>query len=382
MKALIRRAVLLLHIASLMCLCSTACFADAPATQPAPIPRGAMDAAIARGVKFLEASQTAEGCWGTGTVSSGNEIASMVPGSHDAFRLGTTALCVMALREVGEHSAHDRGVQYLLHASDALRDDGALIYNTWANIYVTQAMAEELLHSSQRDPRVVEVAERNIRLLIAYATYEGGWNYYDFGAQTEHVSMGPTSFGTAAGLVALHEAREAKLEVPQRLIDTSLHRLEEMRLSDEDFLYGSDYKYMPLLPANRSRGAVGRTQPAHYAIRLWDPDKATVPQVVAGLDAFFADHDFLEMGRKRPYPHESWYQTSGYYYYFDHYYAARLLADLPEAMRPHYAAMLAEVVLPHQEDDGSWWDYAMWDYHKPYGTAFAIMTLLRCRTAM
>jgi len=36
------------------------------------------------------------------------------------------------------------------------------------------------------------------------------------------------------------------------------------------------------------------------------------------------------------------------------------------------------VVVPHQEADGSWWDYAMWGYHKPYGTAFAVMTLLRC----
>ena len=120
----------------------------------------------------------------------------------------------------------------------------------------------------------------------------------------------------------------------------------------------------------------------HYAIHLWDPGKATVSQLVAGLDAFFADHNFLEMGRKRPYPHESWYQTSGYYYYFDHYYAARLLADLPENLRSHYAAMLTEVIVPHQEEDGSWWDYAMWDYHKPYGTSFAIMTLLRCRTAI
>ena len=39
---------------------------------------------------------------------------------------------------------------------------------------------------------------------------------------------------------------------------------------------------------------------------------------------------------------------------------------------------LAQQVMPFQEPDGSWWDYAMWDYHKPYGTAFAIMTLLRC----
>jgi len=39
-------------------------------------------------------------------------------------------------------------------------------------------------------------------------------------------------------------------------------------------------------------------------------------------------------------------------------------------------------MLPYQESDGSWWDYAMWDYHKPYGTAYAIMTLLRCRATL
>ena len=88
------------------------------------------------------------------------------------------------------------------------------------------------------------------------------------------------------------------------------------------------------------------------------------------------------MGRKRPWPHESWYQTSGYYYYFDHYYAARLIEKLPTPRRADYAKRLTEVVAPHQEPDGSWWDYAMWGYHKPYGTAFAIMTLLRCERMM
>lgn len=359
----------------------TLSFGGTSTSQPAPISREAIDAAVARGVKFLERSQTPDGCWGTGTVSIGNEIAVMVPGSHDAFRLGTTALCVMALREAGEHAAHDRAVEYLVHESDARRTDGMLIYNTWAHIFVTQAMAEELLHAEHRDPREVEVAERNIGHLVEFATYEGGWDYYDFQAQTQLVSMGPTSFGTAAGLVALYEARQAKLDVPQRLVDVSLHRLEEMRISDEAFLYGSDYKYIPRLPANLVRGAVGRTQPAHCAIHLWDPDHANVAQMRTGLNAFFANHDYLDMGRKRPYPHESWYQTSGYYYYFDHYYAARMLGYLPVVQRADYASKLAGVILPHQEEDGSWWDYAMWDYHKPYGTAFAVLTLLKCRAA-
>jgi hypothetical protein len=56
-----------------------------------------------------------------------------------------------------------------------------------------------------------------------------------------------------------------------------------------------------------------------------------------------------------------------------------LLERLSDPQQRHeYARKLASHVLPHQEEDGSWWDYAMWDYHKPYGTAYAVMTLLRC----
>jgi hypothetical protein len=78
-------------------------------------------------------------------------------------------------------------------------------------------------------------------------------------------------------------------------------------------------------------------------------------------------------------PHNSWYQVSGYYYYFDHFYAGLLMQHLGAAGKQQYAQQLIDVILPHQEPDGSWWDYPMWDYHKPYGTAFAIMTLLRCK---
>src|SRR6266480_3712789 len=94
--------------------------------------------AIDSGVQYLVKSQQPDGSWGTGRVTRGFEVYSMVPGSLDAFRVGTTALCVMALREVGEKEAHDRGVQYLIQHGEARRDDGELIYNTWAHIYALQ----------------------------------------------------------------------------------------------------------------------------------------------------------------------------------------------------------------------------------------------------
>src|SRR5688572_30219611 len=63
-----------------------------PATQP--VRARSIDQAIADGVAFLVKSQNEDGSWGTGLETRGWEVYSKVPGSHDAFRVATTALCV------------------------------------------------------------------------------------------------------------------------------------------------------------------------------------------------------------------------------------------------------------------------------------------------
>ena len=107
------------------------------------------------------------------------------------------------------------------------------------------------------------------------------------------------------------------------MVDLSLKRLAEMRLPNGAYLYGSDYKYIPRLagqPAARQRRADAGRQLRPVALGLRGGiDKA---KICAGLDFFFKEHDYIEMGRKRQFPHESWYQTAPYYYYFGHYYAA------------------------------------------------------------
>jgi hypothetical protein len=343
------------------------------------------DRAIAEGVAFLVADQNRDGSWGTGTVSHGNEIVVGVPGSHEAFRSAVTALCVMALDEAGRHgfdgrAAHDRGLQFLLnHPDDVGRADAQLIYNTWAHSYVVQALSEASLADPglHTDPRLRTAVEAQLGRMARYECETGGWNYYDFDAQTQRPSSGGTSFGTAAGLVALFDARRAGFDVSDDMVHRCLRRMNEMRLPDGAYLYGIDYKYLPTLPANLPRGSLGRTQTSNYALRLWDDPHVDAAACRKGLDFFFRDHAAIEAGRKRPIPHTSWYQTSGYYYYFDHYYAARMIELLD--VKATYGRQMLDVILPHQEPDGSWWDYPMWDYHKPYGTAFAIMTVLRCR---
>jgi hypothetical protein len=333
--------------------------------------------AIERGVAYLVQSQNSDGSWGRGQLTDGYLVLySIVPGTLDACRVGTTALCVMALREAGEKEAHGRGVEYLINHGEVRRDDGAMLYNTWAHIYVLQALAEEMRTNS--DPRLKRAAEWHLDRLGRYESFVGGWGYYDFKVGTQHPAGGATSFGTAAALVAMWEARQVGIEVPQKLIDRAIRLVERTRLPNGVYSYGADYEYIPRLPANQPRGAVGRTQSCNDALWLWGSKRVGETQSREGLELFQQEHQFVEMGRKRPFPHESWYQTAPYYYYYDHYYAARMLERLDEAARERYGHALADWIVPLQEADGSWWDFAMWDYHRPYGTAFAVMTLLRC----
>jgi hypothetical protein len=337
---------------------------------------------IHRGVDYLVSTQQPDGSWGTGLETRGYEVYHMVPGTHDALRVATTALCVMALREAGIKEPHDKGLRYLVEHGEARRDHGALLYNVWAHTYALHALALELqLPPAKQALPVAQIrkaAEWHLDRLGRYEVYLGGWNYYDFDSHTEPPSMEATSFGTAAGLVALYEAKQAGLDVPPKLIGRAFRRLEEMRVPNGAYLYSGEMRYKPLHPANYIRGSVGRTQACNDALWLMGSKKVGEAEIRDGLEMFFREHDYIDMGRKRQWPHESWYMTAPYYYYFGHYYTARLIERLGPATQKEYGPKLAATIVPHQESDGSWWDYAMWDYHKPYGTAFSVMTLLRC----
>ena len=80
---------------------------------------------------------------------------------------------------------------------------------------------------------------------------------------------------------------------------------------------------------------------------------------------------------RRPIPHESHYAISGYFYLYGHAYAALVLERLPaEEQETLWPAMIEALMVCHQPD-GSFWDYPLYSYHKPYGTGFALMALTR-----
>mgnify|MGYP002848887534 FL=1 len=58
-------------------------------------------------------------------------------------------------------------------------------------------------------------------------------------------------------------------------------------------------------------------------------------------------------------------------------YAAMMMEQLPEVDRIRNGKDLVSAVLLCRQPDGSFWDYPLYSYHKPYGTAYAIMALSR-----
>ncbi len=130
---------------------------------------------------------------------------------------------------------------------------------------------------------------------------------------------------------------------------------------------------------NRPGGSLGRSQACNVALRLWGDPKITDTVLQTWLHRLFARNGWLSIGRKRPIPHESWFQVAGYFYYFGHYYAALCIEQLPDAQQPVFQAHLAATLMQLQEKDGSWWDYPLYNYHQQYGTAFALMSLQRCQ---
>ncbi|MCB1231192.1 MAG: terpene cyclase/mutase family protein [Verrucomicrobiae bacterium] len=355
-----------------------------------------IEASIDRGLEFLLANQNANGSWGSAHQTKGLNIYAPVPGAHDAFRAAVTAMGINALIESGRvesrpevASSLERAETFLLENLPKVRRATAdAIYNVWTHGYGIQAlvrMHEEAVADgkTERAERIKRLIDQQVTLLSHYESVDGGWGYYDFRAGTARPSSSSISFTTATMLVAFREAetRVPGVDVPDAMVDRAIKAINRQRKPDNSYLYGEYLKARPMYGINRPGGSLGRSQACNIALRYWGDKTVTDDVLEEWLDRLRDRNGWLSIGRKRPIPHESWFSVAGYFYYYGHYYAALCVEDLPESKAVPHREMLAGVLLSLQEKDGSWWDYPFYSYHQPYGTAFAIMTLARCRTS-
>ena len=341
-------------------------------------------AAEAKALAFLLAAQNSDGSFGSARNASFNDLWSN-PEVHKAWTVGTTGLACMALLGAGTQAepALRRSVDALVAKSDLKRVSDWDLDDVWGYIYGLQALSRAML-----DPRFAKGAARAAIEKAAHAYEEKlaryracGWGYYasDTAAWLPEWS---TSFTTAAAVLALVDAKVAGITVPDAVIEPGLLAIERCRLPSGAFTYNLEAIPRPgrLEGIDNVKGAIGRIQVCNFA--LWKAGrKVSVDERTRGLDAFFEHHRFLELGRRRPIPHESYYAVAGYFYYFGHYYAAEVIASLPAEKREPYAAKLLRLVIDTQEKDGSMTDYVMHDYPRPYGTAYGLLVLQLCTPA-
>ncbi|MEY3205386.1 MAG: hypothetical protein RLZZ21_1717 [Planctomycetota bacterium] len=354
-----------------------------------PVPREELEAAIGRGITFLLDTQRSDGSWGSADNTKGGvDIYAPAPGAHHAFRCAVTALCVSALieadrNEAADREAIDRGEKWLLDKLPSLRRATRdALYNVWGHAYGIEALT--LLHRRHADdPDVQRQIEECIRgqvdLLERYESVDGGWGYYDFAAGARKPTSSPNSFTTATVLLALADARDLGVAVPEKLFDRGLAAISRQTKPDRSYLYGEYLKYKPAHPVNRPGGSLGRSQACNAVLRRLGDPELTDAAITAWLDRLFSRNGWLDLGRKKPIPHESWFAVAGYFFFYGHFYAAECIEALPAAERPPLQAKLARIMLPLQEPNGCFWDYPFYDYHTQYGTAFAVRTLVRCR---
>jgi hypothetical protein len=355
-----------------------------PATEPV-----AIEAAMHRGIAFLLQDQNRDGSWGTAQRTKDLNIYAPSD-AHQGYRAAVTALCVLALLETGDHAqetltAIDRGEKWLLeHLGAVRRSSPDVLYNIWAHGYGIQALAkmyDTKPDDTARQKRIRDLIVQQIDLLRRYEAVDGGWGYYDFTFQTQQPAAFTASFMSASVLVALKKAEQIHIDVPRKTVDRAIASINRQQKPDLSYLYGEYLRDRPMLSINLPGSSLGRTQACNVALRLWGDKRITDEIVASCLDRLFDRNIWLDIGRKRPIPHESFFAVAGYFYYFGHYYAALAIELLPADQRPAQQQQLAYRLLGLQEKDGSWWDYPLYNYHQQYGTAFALMSLVRCRPA-
>ena len=346
-----------------------------------------IQSSIDRGALFLLNTQNKDGSFGSHETNRLSEIYAPLPGAHNAFRSATTALAVSALVETKGNDpeyqdAIAAGQQWMLdNMRKVKRATGDAIYNVWGHAYGIHALVRLRKRDVQTEESIKQIDDlirHQIDMLVRYESVDGGWGYYDFRAQARKPTGASISFVNATVLIALHAAKEVGIEVPNKIVKRAVASILRQQKPDFTYLYGEYLKNTPMLGINRPGGSLGRSQACNLSLRLWGDEKITDNVLKTWLYRLYLRNGWLSIGRKRPVPHEAWMQVAGYFYYYGHYYAGLCIDQLKPEDRAEYQQMLAKIITKHQEPNGCWWDYTLYNYHQQYGTGYALMTLQRC----
>jgi hypothetical protein len=337
---------------------------------------------LGKAVAWLAKEQHPDGSWGSGAADSVQFLIFSVE-TYYAFQVAANSLAFLALLSVEptpeRDAALERSFQWLTTSRVPKRGNDWDVDATWAALYGFQAML-----AATEDPRFAtgeKAAKAKARGMEHYALLQahqeplGGWGYYE-GPTVSRRPTWSTSFATASVIPALARAKKLGWDIDGAVIERAVGYLKSCKLPSGAYTY--DLSPVPWVGGesiNDVKGSLGRIQVCNWARRRAGDRTVTDDQIREGLEQFFEHHEFLDVARMRPIPHEAYYFNAAYFYMFGHCYAAMAIGELPEAERGAWHRKLRAELAKIQWADGSSLDFPNMSCMQVAGTAFSVLAL-------
>ncbi|MDE0905124.1 MAG: hypothetical protein OSB42_10890 [Planctomycetota bacterium] len=336
-----------------------------------------------RAIDSLLGRQNPDGSWGAGAPDCVLELGFALE-TYYSWQVGAHALGTMALAAIPEtperRIALDRAIHWLCTTRPSTRGSDWDNDRVWSTLYGFVACMELLDDKRfQEGPTAEALTSRGKKFmdsLLAHQSDMGGWAYYD-DPPYDRMPTWATSFCTALVLPSMVRAEQRGWAVEKKVNQRALSYVARCELPGGAYEYDLNPRVRigGIEHINRMEGSLGRTQVGNWA-RIQAGDRHVTPDSVReGLAALFRHHGFLDHARTRPVPHEGFHANAGYFYYFAHYYAAKVINTLPKDEQEEWHAQLRPHITKTQWKDGSMSDFMDAGYAITSATAFAILTL-------
>lgn len=338
---------------------------------------------LQKNLDYLVTSQNEDGSWSSHTNEHLFEMG-FAWQTFYAWQLGAHGLATLALRAAPESEATDaaleKAIRWLCTTRMPARGADWDVDSTWGSLYGFMACVEcasdKRFETEEWQTLLEKRGMEFFEDLKKRQTPDGGWAYYDDPPFTKRPTWA-TSFCTALVLPGLKLAKDLEWEVPDYVAEHALELVKRCHLPNGAYAY--DYRPTQRRWGGESindvKGSLGRIQVCNWALATWDVKFVTEDKLREGLENFFAHHNFLDTSRMRPIPHEGYYANAGYFYFFAHYYAARVIELLPEEERESWHKKLRFHVAKTFKADGSTSDFLTSGYMRTGSSAYASMVL-------
>lgn len=336
-----------------------AVLAGAKTTTQAPAGAYRRDELIARSVRFLIEQQGEDGLYRDSWYDFGGTDS--LPNVH----MAVTALAGWALYL--HRGAVPEGLRPQVNSAltriEACAKDEARIAGedrdeiVWAHAYRLRMLSRWMQDEPEARSRLFEKATALVAALAGLQEDSGAW-FHEY----------PNPFVIATVLLALHEAKQAGVEVPEDTAARGAKALLQCRAKSGAFPYG--FARRP--PSNVNIiGAAGRMPLCELALLRWgqsDQDK-----LAAALRTAFEHHAVLAAIRKYD-DHADQYGYGGFFFWYDLRARSEAITALADPkLRAELQAQQDALVLALPEIDGVFVDSH--ELGRCYGTAMALLCL-------